>query len=73
LNRKLQDAWVAKLPWVKNVVSDDTHVAHVKCKNCTKAMGKEQLLGPKFNFLCKNASKKKATSTMLNVANGAFY
>lgn len=30
LNRKFQDAWIAKLPWAKNVVYDDTLVSHVK-------------------------------------------
>ncbi len=55
------------------VVNDDTLVSHVKCKICTKAMGKEQLLGPKFDSLCKNVGKKKATSTMLSVDNDAFY
>jgi hypothetical protein len=73
LNRKFRDAWIAKLPWVKNVVYDDTLVSHVKCKICTKVMGKKQVLGPKFDSLCNNASKKKATSTMLSVPNCAFY
>lgn len=36
-------------------------------------MGKEQLSGPKFDSLCKNVGKKKATSTMLSVDNDAFY
>jgi hypothetical protein len=55
------------------VVNDDTLVTHVKCKICTKAMGKKQLLGPKFDSLRKNVGKKKATSTMLSVDNDAFY
>lgn len=61
LNRKFQASWAAKLPWAESVLSEDGLVTHVQCKICTKVSGKDKLLVPKFDSLCKHAGRKKAT------------
>jgi hypothetical protein len=61
------------LPWAKNVLNEDGLITHVWCKICTKVMVKENLLVPKFDFLCKHASREKVTSPMFNVPKGTFY
>jgi hypothetical protein len=73
LNRKFQDSWAAKLPWAESVSSEDRLVTHVLCKICTKVSGKDKLLAPKFDSLCKHASRKKFTSPMPGVPKGTFY
>ncbi len=73
LNRKFQDSWAAKLPWAESVSSEDGLVTHVSCKICTKVSGKDKLLAPKFDSLCKHAGRKKATSPMPGVPKGTFY
>ncbi len=61
------------MPWAKNVLNENGLITHVWCKICTKVMVKENLLVPKFDSLCKHASRKKVTSPMFSVPRGTFY
>jgi hypothetical protein len=45
LIQKFQDAiWVAKLPWAKSVWNEYGFLINIRCKICTKIMGKEKQL-----------------------------
>lgn len=59
LNWKFQDTWIANLPWVKVVLNEDKLVTHVCYKICTKVMGKEKLVDPKFDSFWKHVGRKK--------------
>jgi hypothetical protein len=37
-----------------------------------KGYGKEKLLAPKFDYICKHVGRKKTISPMLNVPKGRF-
>ncbi len=61
------------LPWAESVLSEDGLVTHDWCKMQTKVSGKDKLLVPKFDSLCKHVVRKKATSPMPGVPKGTFY
>jgi len=55
LNKFFWDVWVAKLPWKKNVLSEDELVTHVRWKICIKVMGKlDKFLLPSLNLFVNN-------------------
>jgi len=63
----------SKITLGKSVLSENGLVKHVQSKICTKVMGKEKLLVPKFDYLHKHVGKKQVTTPMFDVPKGIFY
>lgn len=42
LKLKFQITWVAKLPWIKSILTKNELVTHVYCKNCKNVISKEK-------------------------------
>jgi hypothetical protein len=73
--RKFQLEWSAKLPWAEGVLLEDGRLHMVRCRACTAVDGREKLLAPKWDTLCKHEGRQwaQADNALQGVKKGDVY
>jgi hypothetical protein len=71
--RKFQELWIAKLLWAKMCLGSNGCLHIVKCKIYSQVEGKDKLLAPKWDSLCKHVYHMKAHRDMGFVKKGDWY
>ncbi len=72
LNKHFQDNWAMKLS-MESVLGFNGKVVQMQCKICTWIEGKDELLVPKLDSLCKDVGHCKALVAMPRVNVGDHY
>jgi hypothetical protein len=73
INKKIQDVWVAKLPWAEAMLGANGKVNMVKCCVSSQIESRKQLLVPKFDSLQKHAEKHHYKVANPNCNVGQYY
>jgi hypothetical protein len=73
INKKIQDVWVAKLPWAEGMLGANGKVNMVKCCVCSQIEGRKKRLVPKFDSLQKHVEKHNYKVANPNCNVGRYY